>query len=426
MSLCLVPEYASSASDSGSEREDEKSRRRQASPSPATVELPRAPPPASRELGAKLASILPSPKGNSDTKLGNKVRIMVDLSTHSALGQRTGVGSSEDSSSAAKSFEVQRPASSMFSQLSSILPAPKNARASTLDTKRPKGDGVVLAKPQTQAAQPMVPHSLTNKRKRPAASVKDKGVNECTTAAQDDKECDENVNDSEDVVDGAARLQPEGESLAPFFTIDAAEFETGDASKPCTTEDPELLDDSSDRNRHDNSQTQQGSLEAELHYDPSSGYYYSYTSGLYYYYDADNGTYVDAQTLHPADDQPAASQSIDQSGLRQLLERGAIKRGDMQAIAGASIKDVSQSTQLQGSGYSDSKAALDFVVKQTWQQRHQESKHIIGADGIDKKKKSKNNIMYLAFQAQEQDTKLKEAHANRQRAKKAARAKYGY
>ncbi|KAJ2910257.1 hypothetical protein GGI21_001058, partial [Coemansia aciculifera] len=174
----------------------------------------------------------------------------------------------------------------------------------------------------------------------------------------------------------------------------------------------------------------------ELHYDPNSGYYYNYANERYYYYDAASGEYIDAQALYSHDDQDSgagdtgdlsAPSRIDQSDLKRLIGRGGLKRGELHEIASAAIKDVSQTTQLHNSGYSDTRMAHELSAKRSAEQQRQVSKHIVVGDDADKKKKkSKNNIMYLALQAQEQGDKLSEAHSNRQRAKKAARAKYGY
>ncbi|KAJ1959757.1 hypothetical protein GGI12_004171 [Dipsacomyces acuminosporus] len=103
-----------------------------------------------------------------------------------------------------------------------------------------------------------------------------------------------------------------------------------------------------------------------------------------------------------------------------------MKRGEGQLALGALLKDVSQDAQLKDSGYSDTKAASEFAAARIVE-KHQLSSHShIASGSVTKKQKQKHNIMYLALQSQEQETKLQESYANRRKAKKAAQSKYGY
>ncbi|KAJ2516458.1 hypothetical protein GGI11_003445 [Coemansia sp. RSA 2049] len=179
----------------------------------------------------------------------------------------------------------------------------------------------------------------------------------------------------------------------------------------------------------------------EMYYDPNSGYYYDYASGLYYYYDQDRGCYIDARDIYRGQsdsqhmtgseagiykgDNLLQESKIDKADMERLIGRGALKRGEADAIFGAAVKDLSHQSQLAGSGYSDAKSGTDFAAKRAAERRRRETHKTIESDQVDKKKKQKHNIMYLALQAQEQESELKEAHANRKNARKAARSKYG-
>ncbi|KAJ2746226.1 hypothetical protein GGI20_001506 [Coemansia sp. BCRC 34301] len=427
MSLSLVPAYASSDSDSDTEElKDEK----------------RQIPPASRELGAKLASVLPPPKNRATAADSGKVRIVVDL------GQAQSKPSTSDLDSlppVANSGDgpAKRPSGGLLSELLSVLPAPKNSRlGATAVTGLESSSGGSIDRAATKhapnptppTAQPLVPHSISSKRRGKLAATLAKGKAVANVATQS-CEVDDDSGSEPDTVDDVAANPLAGNS-SPFFTIGGADAESG-VGEP----NGGVVDFS--ENGKDGSGTaplgQEQFVASELHYDPNSGYYYSYASERFYYYDADSGEYIDAQSLYPHGDQELESgdpgntdylsekSRIDQLELQRLIGRGVLKRGEMHEITSAKIKDVSQSAQLRNSGYSDAQMAQELSLKRSAEQQRHESKHIIVGDETEKrKKKSKNNIMYLALQAQEQEAKLKDAHANRQRAKKAARAKYGY
>ncbi|KAJ2402620.1 hypothetical protein GGI23_000589, partial [Coemansia sp. RSA 2559] len=168
-----------------------------------------------------------------------------------------------------------------------------------------------------------------------------------------------------------------------------------------------------------------------MYYDPSSGYYYDHTSGRYYYYDPDNCRYIDAHSLYQdqngehmteiTEDKPSLESDIDKADIEKLIGRRAFKRGEANALIGMSVKDLSHRSQLADSNYSDAKSGAEFAAKRAADMRRRATHTIIESDAVDKKKKQKHNIMYLALQAQEQESDLKEAHANRKSARKAAR-----
>ncbi|KAJ2491001.1 hypothetical protein IWW37_002667 [Coemansia sp. RSA 2050] len=438
MSLSLVPEYASSESESDSEHEGEKGGAEKKAPTQlATVtESALAIPSASRGLGAKLASILPESKHKAATD-SNKVQIVVDFGRPSSA--QAGPGASEASSAPnapttkPSDSSAKRQAGGMFSELLSILPAPKNSRSNAPAGAKADSVGVDgdAAKPApTPTLQSLIPHSISSKRRgRMAASTPAKGNATATAATRSDST--DNISEGEsDVVDDVkdeARSPVSGSD--PFFTIGTVATRAEEPNESASVSAVDLPADSITTN-----QTQAQSTASELVYDPNSGYYYSYTSERYYYYDAENGEYVDAQALYSEEQEereeqeaPATVSRIDPSDLKKLIGRGALKRGEIQEMATAVIKDVSLAGQLHNSGYSDTRMATEFSAQRSAEQQQQASKHIVVGDEADRrKKKSKNNIMYLALQAQEQGAKLKDAHANRQRAKKEARAKYGY
>ncbi|KAJ2866813.1 hypothetical protein GGH94_001289 [Coemansia aciculifera] len=449
MSLSLVPEYASSESGSDSELDGEKSNAEKVSARmTTTTESTPAIPPASRELGAKLASVLPPPKHRATTD-SNKVQIVADFGRPDQT--QIGSGGSEASSSlvtpATKPSDssAKRQAGGLFSELLNILPAPKNSRfgtsavakatsvSSSVNVDRDEAKPVPVSTP---ALQSLIPHSISSKRrgKMAATSTLTKGKAAVKVATRGDNADADSGSEPDAADDVVAEAKPAVSGSGPFFTIGAAEARADELSE---SEGACVVDLSADNSG--TGQTQPQSAGSELHYDPNSGYYYSYANERYYYYDAENGEYVDTQTLYPEDqgehepreqgttDHSSTVSRIDPSDLQRLIGRGALKRGEMQEMATAAIKNVSLAAQLHNSGYSDMRMAAEFSAQRSAEQQRQDSKHIIVGDESDKKKKkSKNNIMYLALQAQEQEAKLKDAHANRQRAKKAARAKYGY
>ncbi|KAJ2584409.1 hypothetical protein GGH95_000400 [Coemansia sp. RSA 1836] len=449
MSLSLVPEYASSDSDSGAEEElrDETEQ----IPARTTVAKSAQPiPPASRELAAKLASVLPPPKNRATTD-SSKVRIVVDLGQPSLTKVRPDASAPDNPPAVTPANQsdgsTKHPAGGLFSELLSILPAPKNSRLGAPAIAKPGSSGSdsggidrATAKPVTASkpltVQSLIPHSISSKRRGKPPATLAKGKAAANVAARSHGA----DSGSESESDEAVEELPAGSS-GPFFTIGASEPEAGELIEGRVAHVVGLPAEScgDDKASGSASMVQAQPATSELHYDPNSGYYYSYVSERYYYYDAGSSEYIDAQSLYAHDSQDLGSEDpgsiddlsgqsrIDQSDLQRLIGRGALKRGEMHEMASAAIRDVSQSAQLQSSGYSDARMAHEFSAKRSAEQQRQESKHIIVSDEADKKKKkSKNNIMYLALQAQEQDAKLKDAHANRQRAKRAARAKYGY
>ncbi|KAJ2442553.1 hypothetical protein GGF42_006915 [Coemansia sp. RSA 2424] len=451
MSLSLVPEYASSDSDSGAEEELRDVTEQ--IPARTTVAKSAQPiPPASRELAAKLASVLPPPKNRATTD-ASKVRIVVDLGQPSQTKVRPDASEPGNPPAVAPANQsdgsTKHPAGGLFSELLSILPAPKNSRLGAPAIAKPGSSGsgsgsggmdratakaVTASKPLT--VQSLIPHSISSKRRGKPPATLAKGKAAANVAAQSHGA----DSGSESESDEAVEEFPAGSS-GPFFTIDAAEPKADKLIEGRVAHVVDLPAEScgDDEASGSASMVQAQPTTSELHYDPNSGYYYSYVSERYYYYDASSGEYIDAQSLYAHDSQALGSEApgntddlsdqsrIDQSDLQRLIGRGALKRGEMHEMASAAIRDVSQAAQLQSSGYSDTRMAHEFSAKRSAEQQRQESKHIIVSDEADKKKKkSKNNIMYLALQAQEQDAKLKDAHANRQRAKRAARAKYGY
>ncbi|KAJ2030164.1 hypothetical protein IWW57_001318 [Coemansia sp. S610] len=439
MSLSLVPEYASSESESDSEHQGEKSGAEKAPTSlAAATESTPTIPSASRGLGAKLASVLPQPKHRTATD-SNKVQIVVDFGRPSLA--QAGSGASEASSTpnvpSTKPNEspAKRQGGGMFSELLNILPAPKNSRFSApavakADSIGGDGDAAKPAPVSTPTLQYLVPHSISSKRRgKTAVPARAKGKTATNAATRSEGAEDDSEGESDSVDDARDEAKSAVGSSDPFFTIGAVEPRAGELGESASMNAADLPADGIGT-----SQPQAQSTASELVYDPNSGYYYSYASERYYYYDAENGEYVDAQTLYPGAQEeqeeqgaPAAVSRIDPKDLKKLIGRGALKRGEIEEMATAVIKDVSLAGQLHNSGYSDTRAAAEFSAQQSAEQQRQASKHIIVGDEADrKKKKSKNNIVYLALQAQEQGPKLKDAHANRLQAKKAARAKYGY
>ncbi|KAJ2558306.1 hypothetical protein EV175_000852 [Coemansia sp. RSA 1933] len=226
--------------------------------------------------------------------------------------------------------------------------------------------------------------------------------------------------------DGSEHLGQKDDSV-PFFTIDASE-QGVNASKSAADIESESA------NRSVTASDQAG--EVEMYYDPSSGYYYDHTSGLYYYYDTDSCRYIDARSLYQSEsgeqigsihteDKQSLESNIDKADIEKLIGRSAFKRGEANAMIGMAVRDLSHRSQLSGSDYSDSKAGAEFAAKRAAETRRRATHTVIEGESVDKKKKQKHNIMYLALQAQEQESNLKEAHANRKSARKAARSKYG-
>ncbi|KAJ1724481.1 hypothetical protein LPJ53_001251 [Coemansia erecta] len=217
----------------------------------------------------------------------------------------------------------------------------------------------------------------------------------------------------------------------PFFTIDASEEYIDDGS---------LAPETQEVTKEAPSERVNGT-ESDLHYDPTSGYYYDYVSGIYYHFDPETQSYIDARSLFGAHDDSTAGgdrnsgdngdQSDSLSGIsnadlqHMIGGRGGMRRDEIQAMLKAPVRQVTRSAQLQDSEYSDTKAATDFAIKQWSEQKRKQTQETIDADTVDRKKKQKHNIMYLALQAQENEVVLKEASASRQRSKKAARARYG-
>ncbi|KAJ2656832.1 hypothetical protein IWW48_004810 [Coemansia sp. RSA 1200] len=336
---------------------------------------------------------------------------------------------------------LQMSSGSVFSDLSRILPAPKNSRG-TLGRSpvQPSNCGSTMDKDKASGlVQPpvLIPHSLAKRQKAKPADIKGKSVSRDDDVDIVRSPPDDNKLQVRAIDDDGTHLDPE--DAGPFFTINESKqnilqedhqddedaIPAGDSAKDnvgTATEDP-----------------QAGG--AEMYYDPNSGYYYDYANGLYYYYDQDRGCYIDARDIYRDQNDPQhmtgseagiykgdnllQESKIDKADMERLIGRGALKRGEADAIFGAAVKDLSHQSQLAGSGYSDAKSGTDFAAKRAAERRRRETHKIIESDQVDKKKKQKHNIMYLALRAQEQESELKEAHANRKNARKAARSKYG-
>ncbi|KAJ1768187.1 hypothetical protein LPJ74_004964 [Coemansia sp. RSA 1843] len=221
-----------------------------------------------------------------------------------------------------------------------------------------------------------------------------------------------------------------------FFTIGESEQAILQRELDANTNSTDVDPDSADHIIATKDQTG----EIEMYYDPNSGYYYDHTSGLYYYYDPDSSQYIDARSLYQdqndrhmtevrsdvhARENPSLGSNIDKADIEKLIGRSAFKRGEASAMIGMAVKDLSHRSQLAGSDYSDAKSGAEFAAKRAAESRRRATHTIIEGDAVGKKKKQKHNIMYLALQAQEQESELKEAHANRKNARKAARSKYG-
>ncbi|KAI8318546.1 hypothetical protein GQ54DRAFT_266782 [Martensiomyces pterosporus] len=430
MSLSLLQEYGSS-SDSESGSENETATRSAKIPKdqigPSTQ-------PASQGLGAKLAAILPPPSkisssssssaskrqsGASETAERKKVRIVVDLP--SAKGDAAGTqrdtakGASNAQTTAREHRQI---GSGLFSELASILPAPKHIK-SAFDLKRQHASETA-PKPKSLQATPLIPHSISNKRKAKETALR--GVENQPSAIEDN-----DGDNGERQIDEQKGTRPHAAAMdsGPFFTI-------GAQSPDAVEEQPER-EEHLPEGTHPPAQPQQ----TELYYDANSGYYYDHASGTYYCYDASSGSYVDASALYSAIDQeqevsgqlggadPPPSSQMAAADLEQLIGRGAMKRGEGQLARGAQVKDVSQGAQLRNSGYSDAKAASEFAAVQMAEKQRMASHSLIGSSDVSKKQKQKHNIMYLALQSQEQEAKLKESYMSRRRAKKEARSKYG-
>ncbi|KAJ2081769.1 hypothetical protein H4R24_002094 [Coemansia sp. RSA 988] len=434
MSLSLVPEYDTSSSQSDSESEDKAPAPVQQSSAASTHRTVHGTAHSNRELGATLSSILPKPKNTAPQPEGapagnkKKVQIMVDLpppsrTETSAAPDDTKTPTNTRPGTTARGSPSSGTTGSLFSELSSILPAPKN-RTKTSGTQQTKPGNVVTSHSHLAAERPLIPHSISSKRR-----LKSKSAAESTVAnpkpGDSDRDDDDRDRD-EDVQAKATTMTAEGS--ASFFTID-------DGTRSDNTQ-PEIRTD----DVNIDGPASLAAYQPELIYDPASGYYYDSSSGLYYYYDQANERYVDSRELYPTGDQadykqvsqmtkgetPSTS-TIDEAELEGIIGRRELRRGEARiALSGGGVKTVTQSMQLLDSGYSDAKAAAEFSAKRAMEKQRQKTRRAIDSDAVSKQKKSKHNIMYLALQAQEQEDALKDVHANRKRAKKEARSKYGY
>ncbi|KAJ1992597.1 hypothetical protein GGI25_000098 [Coemansia spiralis] len=467
--ISLVPDYASS---SDSDSESEVADRRAIAGADANINNITTTQPAyqsQRELGTKLSSILPPPKNrlNSDTYQSKreapsqvaaktkKIRIVVDLPQKESNIRETATSGSKDSaihSSKPDESNVSRNThprfGGLFSELSSLLPAPKNSGHMPANKlvhlpDIPSDTGKQLI----SADQPkLIPHSLTKKQKAKASSTSKKnGPNKgiistnkpAPAEAQQGK--DSNSEDIKSIGSNFGDKPLNKQESVPFFTIGGSEPDSGQLQ---SENEAEAIGDNSTEMGNSSRNTQaQNPQETEMCYDPTSGYYYDYASGIYYYYDPDTASYIDARSLYQEQgsdhmtgsealrqgDNPSSPSSniIDNADLERLIGRGALKREDAAALIGTAVKDLSQSSLLSGSSYSDIKAGASFASKRAAEKQRHETRRVIDGGEVDKKKKQKHNIMYLALQAQEQESQLQEAHANRKSAKRAARAKYG-
>ncbi|KAJ2356606.1 hypothetical protein GGF43_001960 [Coemansia sp. RSA 2618] len=295
-----------------------------------------------------------------------------------------------------------------------MLPAPKNVRPLVKQQPAPTKSADIVecaaSSPQPKSDdRALIPHSLSNKRKSKSKPV--------SARLEVPKQ------QSGDTANPDANTIEIAQIDEPFFTFAADEpSDTAHCDEP---DDYEQISEPAAIDRQTS-----GDLQAGLVYDPTSGYYYDTRSGVYYYFDPQSGSYIDAQTLYdsaaPASSTPHAgdAQAVDELEIEKLIGRGGMRRGEA-SIAGT-IKTVSQTSQLADSGYSDVRAGAEFSAKRALAQQRQSTRRTIAGDEVSRQKKQKHNIMYLAHQAQEQEDTLRERHANRQQAKKAAKAKYGY
>ncbi|KAJ2724300.1 hypothetical protein GGI07_002074 [Coemansia sp. Benny D115] len=466
MSLSLVLDYASSSeSDSDSEPENQVSKgvpaggetdRDDGASRGDGEALPTAKVPEEkikqRGLGAMLSSILPPPKTQSSSS-SKTVKIVVDLphtkpaaDKASSLLQSKQAGDSDDLKPST-SLGLSRGSSGggIFSQLSSILPAPKNTKAVRAGTARVSADVGAAVPRQAGAAkaaagsfdQPFVPHSLSGRRKEKttAAAAAAAAVAKAPVTQSSDRAT---VPGAVQEAGGARQKEPPeedgpeqtslGASGGPFFTISATpateqagDAVAGDHSSPAAELPP---------TENAGTATEAAS---EMYYDPASGYYYDAASGRYYYYDIDTQSYIDAAEYQALDgyEDPAHGPAHDATGseiaeadLVQMIGRGGMRRGELAAALNSSVQHVAQSAQLQNSGYSEARAAAEYRAKREAELKRRQTKRVIESSEVDSKKKQRHNIMYLALQAQEQEAKVAEASANRRRSKKEAQAKY--
>ncbi|KAJ2852264.1 hypothetical protein IWW36_000407 [Coemansia brasiliensis] len=412
MSLSLVPEYDSASSSDSESEPVSKSATSQAHSKIQHVS----------DLGAKLSSILPPPKNSGKSAYApsedkKQVQIVVNLPPSRAKSAAPADNSQSKLDTIATASSTQSAGKgSLFAELSSILPAPKNALPPTSKSQvdSVKNSTSSRTKPSNQ---PLIPHTVSSKHKAqikadtksPVIKAAKPDSNLLSTAAVD---ADKDSNPAAD------------ENSEPFFSFGTDEAV---AVEPYQ--------------EHDDSNTDKTSIDKEAYthaqpsliYDPTTGYYYDNASGVYYYYDSTSGNYIDAQSLYQAteshaqipDQQDGDPSAIDSKELENLIGRSSLRRGEAQ-LASSSIKAISQSAQLAGSGYSDAKAAAEYSARQAIEQQRRKTRRIISEQEVGQKKKQKHNIMYLAYQAQEQEDELKEAHANRKRARNARRSKYGY
>ncbi|KAJ2796376.1 hypothetical protein H4R20_005549 [Coemansia guatemalensis] len=434
MSLSLVPEYGSSSSQSDSESEDKASTPVQQQSVAGADRTVAETAHSHQGLGTMLSNILPKPKNTAPPSEGataenrNKIKIMVDLPPPSRIEKPVAPVSNTapadtHSETAARGNSRSSTTGSLFSELSSILPAPKNKTKPSGAQKVTAGDAV-MPHGHMVAERPLIPHSISSKRR-----LKAKLAAQSTAANPEtgDSDRDEDGRDTgEDAQAEATTTTAEGP--ASFFTFDD-DTRSDNVQSNLPTDDADI-----------DGSAAMIPQQPELIYDPSSGYYYESSSGLYYYYDQANGRYIDARELYPTGDQAEHGQAfeaskgdnlsmtsaIDEAELEGIIGRRELRRGEARvALSSGGVRTVTQSMQLSDSGYSDAKAAAEFSAKRAMEKQRQKTRRAIDSDAVSKQKKSKHNIMYLALQAQEQEDALKDVHANRKRAKKEARSKYG-
>ncbi|KAJ2160087.1 hypothetical protein GGF46_002545 [Coemansia sp. RSA 552] len=313
---------------------------------------------------------------------GKRVRIVVDLPQPRAAKRKTLEAEEPD----ATRHTTAQPSSggSMFSELSSMLPAPKNSiQKPQRSTPEPPA--------RADSSQPaLIPHSLSARRR-----LDSKGK-------------------------AAATDKPDPE--LPFFTINAPEPEPGP--------EPDGAHISPDQRRvggepgEPTASTIDGApSQLDLIYDPTSGYYYDQTSGVYYHYDQVSSSYVDARAYFNSVDQSPPSPADNHRDLEALIGRGELRRGEAHALH--AMASVSRSAQLADAGYSEATAAAELTARHAAAAQRQKTMRHIASSEVDRQKKQKHNIMYLALQAQEQEAQIKDASANRRQARKAARTRYG-
>ncbi|KAJ2196912.1 hypothetical protein IW144_002680, partial [Coemansia sp. RSA 522] len=285
MSLSLVPDYASS-SDSDSESE-----------SKAPISQTQQPVQPVSALDSMISRILPPPK-NTGATTKKRIQIMVDLPP-----PRSSLQPPTTNETPKPVNTVGTSGKSVFAELSSMMPAPKNTK---LPAKQQPAQDKSTASSLPKSDGLLIPHSLANKRKSKAKPV----VSQPKTPTVQ----------SADSTDADGDSKPSHVIDKPFFTFG------GDI-----VADSAHHDDSGDYEEIEGQgvidKPETGDRQLGMVYDPTSGYYYDSASGAYYYFDPNTNSYVDAQSLFesPAADSRTLHEddlrSIDNQELEQLIGR---------------------------------------------------------------------------------------------------------